>query len=248
MEHIPIRSQKRGRTDFIASYGPGPGFFPGGRGGRLPAYMAGFLPNYGGPIGMYAKRWKRRRGRLIRRMGHELKQTVKTANGLSSATGQFICLTEVAQGLTEEDRVGNKIMCWNIHLRAKIIANSSGTEDNQCVRVIVFRDKKGEVGTPTCAGDLLVAADVYSPRESKNWDRYETLRDELMIVKKAVASGSAADDKILDWWIPVRKPCKYNGADADDYDDGMVWIMLLDEEVTYHPAYDFTSDHRFYDV
>lgn len=175
---------------------------------------------------------------------------VDTVSGLGSVTqsGTVTCITQLAQGLTSTDRVGDSIKLQHIEVRGTVIINPLAT--NTTVRVIIFRDLDGYGTAPTCT-DLLenVGGTVApnSPYKFNKRQRFSILFDEMFQLQSILAQGTSSDA----WYFNTAHAghVLYLGstAAAASNGKGSVYVAAISEEATNTPQFDFYSRVLFTD-
>lgn len=172
--------------------------------------------------------------------------TVQTSTNISTTGGVF-AISEIAQGLTSQTRVGDSLKIQHIDVRGRV--NVNPTAANSLIRVLVFRDLDG-YGTPPATSDVLqVTAAVsapLSPLNFRNSQRFSVLYDELFHMQGTVQGvagmpfvySSAHSGHIL-----------YLGTTAAAASDGKgsLYIMAVSDEATTTPSLAFYSRILFTD-
>lgn len=85
-------------------------------------------------------------------------------------------LSVVAQGLDDDDRIGNTIFCKNIMIRG-ILHNDHGTPVDALVRLIVFRWKNPRSDVPATSSGVLESLAINSMRDWKERDQFVVMYD-----------------------------------------------------------------------
>lgn len=99
----------------------------------------------------------------------ELKYTYESGNATITATGQIINISDTAQGVTNNQRIGDTIKPTSTKIRFQHLFNASGI-----IRAIVFRWVSGSTSSVT---DVLQAANVYSFKSEDKRFQSEILFD-----------------------------------------------------------------------
>jgi len=98
-----------------------------------------------------------------------------------TTTATLTNLAAMSPGTGESDFVGDKVRMKSVLLRMSITPNA--TAGVNYLRVIVFRDKQSNVGTPPTAATLLqVATNYLSPLNNDNGMRFKVMYDQTFTV------------------------------------------------------------------
>lgn len=114
------------------------------------------------------------------------------------ATGGTIaedsCIT-IAQGTTESERIGRKLIVKSIGWRfeVRLPQTSDENDTSETVRVILFLDKQTNGATATVAG-ILETADYQSFNNLANKSRFRTLMDRTYDLNAHAGSGRGSTD------------------------------------------------------
>jgi hypothetical protein len=175
---------------------------------------------------------------------------VDTVSGLAAATqsGVVTCVSQLAQGLTSTDRVGDSIRLQHIEVRGTIIINAAAT--NTTVRVLVFRDLDGYGTAPTGADVLENVGGTVAPNSPYRFnrrERFSILYDEMFQVQSILAQGTSS--AAFYYSSAHEGHVKYLAATASAAANGKgsVYVMAISEEPTNTPTYDFYSRILFTD-
>jgi len=162
-----------------------------------------------------------------------------------STSGGILALSQIAQGLDFNNRVGDSIKIQRIIFTGRINVNAATTTTT--VRVLLVRDLQG-FGTRPLVSDVLqtvgTASAPLSPMNFLNRDRFSVLFDELMTL-----SPSTNYSAPVSYDVPHAGHIKYLGSTAADASDGngtLYWITLSDE-ATNLPSYSLCSRIIFTD-
>jgi hypothetical protein len=186
----------------------------------------------------------------IRKLVNIETKFVDTANGLTAATqsGVVVCVSQLAQGLTSTDRVGDSIKLQHIEVRGTVIINAAAT--NTTVRVLVFRDLDGYGTAPTGADVLENVGGTVAPNSPYKFnkrDRFSILFDEMFQLQSVLAQGQSS----AAWYYSSEHAghVKYLGttAAAASNGKGSVYVLAISEEPTNTPQFDFYSRLLFTD-
>lgn len=170
--------------------------------------------------------------------------TIKTSTVVNT-TGSIICVSEIAQGLDFNNRVGDSIKIQHIECRVRLYQNTGATETT--MRAVCFRDLDG-YGTAVATSDFFETVGVVSaplsPYKWLNRDRFSILYDELVTFN---STGNQVEEIVLS--MPHAGHVKYLGTTAAAASDGkgsIYWVFLSDE-ATNTPSYALYSRITFTD-
>jgi len=135
---------------------------------------------------------------------------VATAGTITDGT----LVATIAEGNTDQTRVGNKIQVRTVMVRGIVRAPSSATaaDSSDVVRVILFLDR-GCNGTAATVAEILAAADYRAFNNLDNNDRFRTLA-ETTIDANVYASGAVVTAPLyLSFFLKgkVNLPFKFRG-------------------------------------
>ncbi len=122
----------------------------------------------------------KRNSKLIKKLNASVETKAEEIADINSVdvntTSAIHIINAVAQGLDDNDRIGNNIFGKSITLRGTL-ENDHGTPEDCLVRVIVFRMKIPNGATPTLIGSVLEALEIESLYNWDNRKQYEILFD-----------------------------------------------------------------------
>ncbi len=141
-----------------------------------------------------------RRGRRANGVTSELKfhdLDIDDASIAANGTiAQVSCLT-IAQGTTESERIGRKVVVKSINWRysiSTIVASTSTATEPLTVRVVLYLDKQTNGATATVTG-ILESDDYQSFNQLANKSRFRTLMDRTHTLNpNGIAGDGSAND------------------------------------------------------
>jgi len=159
-----------------------------------------------------------------------------------SNVGTIVPISEIAQGLDYNTRVGDSIKIQKIIVNVRLLMAAAATQT--FARVVMFRDLQNTGTAPTVA-NLLQTTDTCSPVNFLFHDRFTILWDELVPL---CISGD--QNAVLRFDRPHGGHVKYLGITAAAASDGQGSIYLLfisNETAANVPSYSFISHVYFTD-
>lgn len=172
--------------------------------------------------------------------------TVQTSTNIGT-TGTLFPVSEIAQGLTSQTRIGDSLRIQHVEVRGRINCNPAAA--NSLVRLLVLRDLDG-AGTPPATSDVAeltgtVSAPL-SPYKYRNLQRFTILYDELVEVQGTV-QGMAGMPFTFE--SSHQGHILYLGTTAASASDGKgtVYVMCVSDEGTNTPSLAFYSRITFTD-
>lgn len=160
------------------------------------------------------------------------RKNVDTTITISSLVNvwQVFSLTDVAQGLTEQDRTGLSIKLTSYSIRC-FFSNISTTV-SKALRVMVVQDLSDANSAAPIAADILDAAhfqllahrNIASPVKS-----YRMLHDQNVVI--GPESGSNAQ-RIINFDDANNQHVKFGGAGATTYQTGAIFIFFWGNDTT----------------
>jgi hypothetical protein len=163
-------------------------------------------------------------------------------------TGNAYCISELAQGLTSTNRVGDSVRIQHLEIRGRVVVNAAAT--TSLVRVLVVRDLDGYGTAPTPADVLATTGAVSAPLSPENFqkrERFSILYDEVFALQSVLSSGTAS--------IPFYFATAHQGhvlylgqtGVAASDGKGSVYVMCVSDEGTNTPSLAFYSRMLFTD-
>jgi hypothetical protein len=198
------------------------------------------------PVGQYATdAWS-----LAKRTAYGLNEIRKLINietkfhdavnvHTASTAGDVYCISELAQGLTSTDRVGDSIKLQHIEIRGKVTCGSAAT--TSIIRFIAFRDLDGYGTAPTAAQVLELTGSVstpLSPYKFNNNTRFSILFDETFTLQYGSDLKAQGTSSTSFYFAEAHGGhVKYlTGAAAPAADGkGSIYILIASDEATNVP-------------
>lgn len=145
--------------------------------------------------------------------------------GYFSSTPAFATLNCPAPGTGLNQRIGRQITLRSIELRlGQQVLGTANT--GSWVRAVVFYDRQTNAATPAVT-DLLMAADVWSPRNLDNRHRFSILHDDL---KYCAYQPDGQAGHVMYFYRKLRHPTTFNavgGGTVADITSGGLFLLLL---------------------
>jgi hypothetical protein len=165
-----------------------------------------------------------------------------------TTTGSMQPISQIAQGLTSANRVGDSIRIQHIELRGRVTVSTAAT--NSLVRVMLVRDLDGYGTAPTVADVLEVNASVgapLSPERFQKRERFSILFDELIAVQSATSSGCSSVP--FTFMTTHQGHILYLGTTAASASDGKgsIYLVAVSDETVNTPTVAFVSRILFTD-
>lgn len=171
----------------------------------------------------------------------DLVQTLQTTN-------EYVAhLTSIAQGDTASSRDGNSILLQYVTIRGRLYLNASSNLTNH--RIVVIRDNQQVSDTAPGVADLLEGATgadfTIANMELDNVGRFTKLYDQVIQLQEEFSGSSKQKNFIIN--IPINKHVRFNGTAGTDIQKGGLYIMVMDDQATYHSSVTFNSRVVFTD-
>lgn len=164
-----------------------------------------------------------------------------TVNLTFNNTGTVSYLTDVAQGLGDEDRIGNTILLKDIYFRYEIAMNATASATT--IRVILFCDKETDGVSPT-VGQVLETVNYLAPLNQDSSKRFVVLKDITMsmsIYNNRIKAGKFY--KILN----IHTRYDGTGATVADARQNQFFLLTISNEVSAVPTINYNCRIKFYD-
>jgi hypothetical protein len=173
--------------------------------------------------------------------------TNQTSVGINT-TGTMFPITQLAQGLTSTNRVGDSIRIQHLEVRGRVVINN--TASTSLIRVMVVRDLDGYGSAPAVSDVLEVNGSVgapLSPEKFQKRERFSILYDELIALQGSSTTGTAS--------VPFSFSSSHQGhvlylgttASAASDGKGSVYVLAVSDEGTNTPGIAFISRVLFTD-
>lgn len=167
---------------------------------------------------------------------------VTANNGSPDTTGLVFPLTAMSQGTTALTRLGNSVKLESSYMRAVITKNASATQT--IVRLIMFVDNETQ-GANAAVTDVLEAANVYSPINHLNGERFTVLVD-----RQIHLDNTSKEIENVIWFRKLGWDAKYNDGNAGNVSDCRekhVFLLWISNEATNKPTIMYNHRLRFID-
>lgn len=176
----------------------------------------------------------------LRKMKPEVKfhdAGVDSENG--SGTSIIIPCHQVAQGVDETERVGNKITATGLYVRAVLAADMTPASNPQGYRVLILRDNQQVGDTDPTMAEVLAAPGAYpltTPLSKANMGRFTILHDQTLLAADVIPTNviSSVNDVPLiqtvyhfQKYVKLNHEIRFNGALSTDINKGGVYVFIL---------------------
>lgn len=160
--------------------------------------------------------------------------------------GYVICLTNIAQGTTDQERVGDKILPKSIHMRYKLTA----TDAQNLMRIIIFRwhPVAATGGAPPAAADILfqLTGTANAPLDGYEVDS----RSQFAVLYDRCHNLNTTDKTsvLVNKFIKCGKiPVKYDAGTTTAADH--LWLFIIsDSGAIAHPTFQGTARLLYNDL
>lgn len=164
-------------------------------------------------------------------------------------------INKIAQGATELERIGRKVIVKSIHIKGKIQTKNTNVTDNgqTIVRIIVFLDKQCN-GAIASVLDLLESTTWDSFRSLDNSGRFKFLLDrtvvcsaQMNIVPTGDVPQAAGTNKVFRFNTKCAIPVIFSGATGaiTEMCCNNIGILTICDKAGTAPFHDFTCRLRF---
>lgn len=161
-----------------------------------------------------------RKTRRLLNVEFKVKYTTQALISINT-TPVFQCLTNMAQGTNDDERVGNNILAKSLNWRFYF---SKVNGQNAVIRAIIFRDVAGQGATPGVT-DLLQVQDVNSPLNLDNGKRFRVLKDYY----DQLSNGGKTILLRKGGLKQINTHCEFDGTGSGvaDTTNGHLWVMWM---------------------
>lgn len=174
--------------------------------------------------------------KLTQNYNSELKTFDTDTNIAPDVNATLVCLTSMAQGTADNERIGKSIQYKSIQVKGAI--NFDPTKPTEILRVMIVKDKNSVEGAAPLITDILKAGLVNEFPAVRNRERFSILYD------KKFTQQVAGQTRIIDYFHQF-KPHKDNkgnytlmqhgtfkGITEDDFDSNHVWLIYFGNQST----------------
>lgn len=171
---------------------------------------------------------------------------------LPVATPAIISLTNMAQGLTDITRIGDSIKARFLQLRLKFTPLFSAVASNH-IRMMLVIDKSINAATPvntlTLANLFQNSADILSPINKDQGDRFVILKDKQIILNNlgAGTANPGGDTRFLKLNMPLDFHIRFVAPTTTDLGPNNVFLVLWSDVVTTGPTCSYYSRFKYTD-
>ncbi len=181
--------------------------------------------------------------KMARNLKPEMKsRTISFSSGTVSNTGSVQQLDLIPAGSDATDRTGISVRVKGIGFHATIFAASTVIDINK-LRVIVFVDKQQEKDAKSDIATVLQETNPLSYINQVRRPRFRILYDNLIVLDLT----NKFSRKII-WWKKLDFIQTYNGPAGTDMEKNNIFLLLLSNEPTNKPTFQFTSRIIYTDV
>lgn len=159
---------------------------------------------------------------------------------LPAAGGVLVAYHQIAQGDGNGQRTGNSILVNNVQFRCYVAKDPSAT--NSLCRVMLVHDKQQIADTLPGVTDILASANPLAPLNRSNLGRFTVLQSKTFSLTSSMSSRKFSLFKKF-----KQHHIRYNGTTVNDVQKGGLYVIMVSNEATYRPTYDFQATTAYYD-
>lgn len=160
---------------------------------------------------------------------------------IMATAGTVRSLCQIAQGISESQRIGSDVFIKNVCLRYNVLQDLTSPNTTDTVRIMVFIDTE-TVGVTPGASDVLQSSSPFSHYNWGNRGRFKYLYDEVITLNKV--SKPQADVLVS---IPIRQICRYDGTGATDVQRNNVNLLYLCSAGSNQPSIQYNIRTKYMD-
>ncbi|EJW72196.1 hypothetical protein WUBG_16896 [Wuchereria bancrofti] len=165
-----------------------------------------------------------------------------------TATPTFTLMNPLVQGTTNGTRIGNKVQCRGLEVRAAV-GLPAAPDNNTTMRVGIVVDFQSNGVVPT-VGEIwnngAAAPNVFASRNLNYIERFKILKDNLVSLSLA---GPGVQNLI--WHLPADVVTKYigNTGGVADIETGAIYFYSFSDEAVgpTNPLLAVTARYKFID-
>jgi len=169
-----------------------------------------------------------------------------TAQNIIGTVGSIVpvSLCDLAQGVDQQQRVGDTITARNAHVQYQVLYNTNPV-GAQFIRVVIFQDFRGQytqVPSWSSTGTGVFAGSGFSNADVGNLGRFKILYDKTHVLDSI--------DHYGEWEkfnLPINTPIHFEGSGATSGTKGRLWIMYYSNQTVNFPTINFNSQLRYTD-
>lgn len=177
---------------------------------------------------------------LKRLINTEIKYTDTSFNSNVDDTGSIQPITQFEGGTGEDQRVGDHIKAFKLHLRGHIRLASD--DDSTSVRFIIVHDKHNNQGTDPTLAEILDSTATRSYKNRDNTYRFDYLYDRYYLL------GAGSDTQInLKFNKNLYHKITWGSSTAADTRKGHLYVLMLSDETLNPPRFTWETRFRYVD-
>lgn len=158
--------------------------------------------------------------------------------------GNIYPLCIVPQGLKVTERTGDSIK--PMRLAGRVFITQHGSAQKTALRCILFRGKN-ENGTQYNVSDLLDTSHISTNQYLAPKDWNERFRTKIIYDKTFHLSNNGTSQAWADWNIKLFGHIQYVQEDATDIENGGLYMLLISNEPTNSPIFNYVLRLSFTD-
>lgn len=162
-----------------------------------------------------------------------------------SDSGQIALVSGIPAGDDNTNRSGNSVLVRSLYVKFRCSVNTTNTENNQNIRLILFIDKQQNGAAPTVSNILQTFGGTNSIVSPLNLDmapRFKVLYDKVFNLSKLDNTGNAGSV-----FKKLYFHAKYTGTGGSDVFTNQIYHLLISDQPTNQPAITIYTRMGFYD-
>lgn len=167
-----------------------------------------------------------------------------TSGGTTSSTGAVFCANLLALGTTYNTRTGISVKSKSWLFRLTLARAVANTSPINIVRLILFIDNENQSALPA-ASDVLESVTMESPLNHLNGSRFRILSD-----RHITMSLNGTEGRSVEIYKSLSHHMKYNNGNTGtitDIREGSIFFLLVTDQASNQPAFQYYSRLRFVD-
>lgn len=193
---------------------------------------------------------------LLKRKVNQLKPETKCTfvsgamSNVASAVGNISYLTQIAQGVTKQTRLGDQIRLTRIQFRIQCIDSQTNATGNLVSRIMIVKDKSATGVIPTIAGasnSVLTAASTLAMQLPNTLDRFVILKD-MTYNGNQVVNGDIPGEFWFDMKCNTVLDYLDTGAAIGSAGSNSLFVIVVTDNTAATSDWNYVANLYFTDV
>lgn len=193
---------------------------------------------------------------LLKRKVNQLKPETKCTYvsgqlaNVASGTGSISYLSQIAQGVTKQSRLGDQIRLTRVQFRIQCIDSQTNVSGNLVSRIMIVKDKSATGVIPTIAGasnSILTAASTLAMQLPNTLDRFVVLKD-MTYNGNQIVNGDIPGEFWFDMKCNTVMDYLDTGAAIGSAGSNSLFVVVVTDNTAATSDWNYVANLYFTDV